>query len=129
MAEQRRSLVEGLKPVAELHPEAEEAFVFGGSTRTSPALPTEAARRAEPLQGGNGVGPFAPVSPPATAMPTPHLGAPGRVGLTTRIRPDLGSALKRLSLQRQLAGIHPWMMQDIIEEALELWFLKNETPT
>ncbi|MEM6692500.1 MAG: hypothetical protein AAF664_23920, partial [Planctomycetota bacterium] len=49
----------------------------------------------------------------------------GRVPLTTRCRPELASALKRASLQRQLDDIEPNRMQDILESALEDWLRKN----
>ena len=41
--------------------------------------------------------------------------------LTTRLRPELAIALKRASLERQLAGQTPNTMQDILEQALEPW--------
>jgi hypothetical protein len=44
-----------------------------------------------------------------------------RVPLTTRMRPEVASALKRASLTRQLKGKTPFTMQDIHEEALENW--------
>jgi hypothetical protein len=43
------------------------------------------------------------------------------VPLTTRIRTDLATALKRASLERQLSGEKPNTVQDILEEALEPW--------
>lgn len=45
----------------------------------------------------------------------------GRVPLTTRCRPELASALKRASLERQLSGAEPNRMQDIFEQAIEDW--------
>ena len=54
----------------------------------------------------------------------PSGGPPGRivrVGLATRIRPELSAALKRVSLERQLAGEPTSAVQDIVEEALEAW--------
>lgn len=45
----------------------------------------------------------------------------GRSPLTTRIRSDLATALKRASLERQLAGEKPNTLQEILEEALEPW--------
>lgn len=102
MAEQRRSLVEGLsKPEAERA--KEESFVFGTKAEPTP----------EPV--------------PAAPEPQSANWQAGRVPLTTRIRPDLGERLKRLSLNRQLSGKQPSAIQDIIEEALQLWFLKNDT--
>ncbi len=48
-----------------------------------------------------------------------------RVPLTTRIRSDFALALKRASLQRQLSGVSPNTLQDILEEALEPWLRSN----
>lgn len=45
----------------------------------------------------------------------------GRSPLSTRIRADLATALKRASLERQLAGVVPNTVQDIIEGVLEPW--------
>lgn len=49
----------------------------------------------------------------------------GRTPITTRARPEVASALKRASLQRQLAGASPSSMQDIMEVALENWLKEN----
>jgi hypothetical protein len=46
---------------------------------------------------------------------------PSRSQLTSKIRSDYVQALKRASLERQLAGIRPHQLQEIIEEALESW--------
>lgn len=59
------------------------------------------------------------VATPATAKP------PARSPLTTRIRDDYAKALKRASLERQLAGITPSTLQDILEEALRPWLQDN----
>ena len=45
--------------------------------------------------------------------------------LTTRIRADFAATLKRASLQRQLDGVNPHTLQEILEEALEPWLKKN----
>jgi hypothetical protein len=47
--------------------------------------------------------------------------AVSRVPLTTRVRADFATALKRASLQRQLDDVFPNSLQDILEEALEPW--------
>ncbi|OWK34901.1 hypothetical protein [Fimbriiglobus ruber] len=44
-----------------------------------------------------------------------------RVPLTTRIRSDYAAALKRASLERQLHGLEPSAILDILEDALEPW--------
>ena len=86
--------------------------VEGKGVRVRQAKPTSSrppeAAAAEP---GNG-----PSQRPAA---NGGLTAAGRVPLTTRIRPDLAAALKRLSLERQLEGTTPNSVQDILEEALE----------
>ena len=48
-----------------------------------------------------------------------------RMPLTTRIRTDYATALKRASLERQLSGTVPNTLQDILEEALEPWLRSN----
>ncbi|RUL89456.1 hypothetical protein TsocGM_01400 [Tautonia sociabilis] len=48
-----------------------------------------------------------------------------RVPLSTRIRSDFSAALKRASLERQLAGVEPNTLQDILEQAVEPWLRSN----
>ena len=45
----------------------------------------------------------------------------GRLALSMRIRADYARALKRASLQRQLDGLEPNQLQDIVEACLEPW--------
>ncbi|QDU21881.1 hypothetical protein [Urbifossiella limnaea] len=58
--------------------------------------------------------------PPATRP-----AAPARAPLTTRIRADYAAALKRASLERQLAGVEPATVQEMLEEALGPWLKAN----
>ena len=51
----------------------------------------------------------------------PHLDRSLRSPLTSRLRGDIGEALKRASLERQLTGETPWAVQDILDEALQPW--------
>jgi len=92
----RRPLVEGLANEEEILSEAEKDFVFGPDAET----PAE-------------------VSPQKDQEILPKM--TGRVPITIRARPGIGSALKRASLQRQLDGVEPCTMQDIVDEALENW--------
>ncbi len=63
---------------------------------------------------------------PADGPPAPaRRAAVGRSPLTTRIRTDLATALKRASLERQLNGVEPSAVQEILEEALEPWLKTN----
>lgn len=89
---ERRTLIQGLKDTPPpIDHNREKDFVFGGKQTTE----TTKARAAKPST------PKAP--------------------LTTRIRADFAAALKRASLERELAGIHPFTVQDILEEAIEPW--------
>jgi hypothetical protein len=105
MAE-RRSLVEGVK-AGSVDASLEKNFVFGS--------------RPKPEQGDQ--------APPAAATPegkgAPSGNALGRVPLTTRVRSDYAAALKRASLERQLAGQTPHTLQDILEEAVGPWLRSN----
>src|SRR4051812_48492462 len=96
MAE-RRPLVAGVKPPEAIRA-AEETFVYGDKHKES--------------------GSPAPSAAKTGTKATPTL---GRVPLTTRVRADLAQALKRASLERQLQGVEPNAVQDILENALEPW--------
>jgi hypothetical protein len=48
-----------------------------------------------------------------------------RVPVSTRIRADLASSLKKASLERQLKSIAPNTLQDILEEAIIEWLKQN----
>ena len=92
---ERRSLIEGLQA-------------------TPAALPANKEREfvySEP--SGAGEGHPAPTRPIA------------RSPLTTRIREDYLRALKRVSLERQIAGTTPSTLQDLLEQAIEAWLRKH----
>ena len=95
----RRPLVDGLQTSDELLSEAEKVFVFGDNQKTEPKKEEVTPQQKNPV--------------------LPKMA--GRVPITTRARPEIGSALKRASLQRQLDGVEPNSMQDIMEAALENW--------
>ncbi len=103
MAE-RRALIEGLKnPPSTVDPSTEERFVFGAKK------------------------PKEPVASETTTPTAVH--APGkthaRVPLSTRMRSDFATALKRASLERQRAGVEPNTLQDFLEPAVEPWLRSN----
>ena len=56
---------------------------------------------------------------PRTAVPV------GLIPVTVRLRPEIAAALKRASLERQLAGDEPNTQQEIVEQALQPW-LRSE---
>jgi hypothetical protein len=101
---ERRTLVDGIGP---LDRSAEKEFVFGGKASPTPANATQTSNHREPMVGHHA---------PATN---------NRMPLSTRIRSDFGTALKRASLERQLSGTTPNTLQDILEEALEPWLRDN----
>lgn len=120
MAE-RRTLAEGLDTVATGDRTAEEQFVYGKKPpRGTPATAKHVVASAPPA---------APVTEhPARAAaaprPAPMLGL-GRVPVGARIRTELAAALKRASLERQLQGVEPNSIQDILEEALAPWLERH----
>jgi hypothetical protein len=103
----RRSLTEGL--TGSVDRSVEEQFVFAGKSKTEPTPQIEA-----------------PAGAPGVVVAKEHLpNSVNRVPLTTRVPSDFAAALKRASLQRQLDGVFPNTLQDILEEALEPWLRSN----
>lgn len=125
---ERRSLVEGLRVDPELE-KIERAFVHGhapSSLATQPAVVTVPPKEPEVVVENPVPAVIAEApkelaakegTPDSRILPQMH----GRVPVTTRCRPEVASALKRASLQRQLAGSEPFYVQDIMEQALENW--------
>lgn len=92
----RRPLVEGLKATTPpANPEREREFVYGTGSAAAQRAQSSIPREA----------PRSPVS--------------------TRIRADLATALKHASLERQLKGVEPYTVQEILEEAIESWLRTN----
>jgi cell pole-organizing protein PopZ len=93
----RRSLTEGIKPPAPpVDSQLEKDFVYQNK------------------------------SPPAPAQkPSPLAQNVSRMPISTRVRSDFASALKRASLERQLNGVSPNTLQDMLEAALEPWLKSN----
>ncbi len=98
----RRPLVEGLKAA---DPALEQRFVFGNQEESKAPEPAVVPSPGTERREGKG----------------PMGKAVSRVPLTTRVRTDFATALKRASLQRQLDDVFPNSLQDILEEALEPW--------
>jgi hypothetical protein len=103
---ERRSLVDGVK-AGSVDPSLEKSFVYGSKPKPEHedyAPPAAATPEGKGAQSGNAL---------------------GRVPLTTRVRSDYAAALKRASLERQLAGQTPNTLQDILEEAVGPWLRSN----
>ena len=108
---ERRSLIEGVKQSSKLT-DKEKEFIYGEKNRAS------SSSAAEPVSQ-------AAATPAVAASPVlPNM--TGRIPVTTRCRPEVASAIKRVSLQRQLAGVEPYTVQDIMEQALEQWLDLNK---
>ena len=131
----RRALIEGLNPDEDIDLDPAEEFIAGRKPRKAakPAAPAPKTRQpeftppheADPLPAP----PALPRSLTAHVAPaTSPLTGVGRVPVGARVRTELAAALKRASLERQLQGIQPNSMQDILEEALELWLHKHGIP-
>jgi hypothetical protein len=56
----------------------------------------------------------------ASSAPT-AVSTVSRVPISTRIRSDFVAAIKRASLERQLNGVEPNTLQDMLEQAIEPW--------
>ena len=71
-----------------------------------------------------------PVSPPRAAMPkpAPSFQPVGLIPITVRLRPEIAGALKRASLERQLASAEFFSQQEIVERALAAWLRENDCP-
>lgn len=98
----RRPLTEGLKPGPEVDPKVAAEFVFQNKPEPKRAAKEIAPATATAL-------PFAPINTAAQDALVP---------LTARIPMVKFQALKRASFDRQLQGIEPNTMHDIVEEAL-----------
>ncbi|HYT91668.1 MAG TPA: hypothetical protein VEL76_23345 [Gemmataceae bacterium] len=103
---ERRPLVDGLKTKPEVEPGVEQQFVYQTNGKAQFPAPAAAAVSVENLPG----------------KPTLSV---SRMPFTTRVRADIAQALKRASLERQLQGIEPNTVQDILEAALEPWLKAN----
>lgn len=90
---ERRAIVDGLKTSAPAEVAKEKAFVFGDKP---------------PANSGATI----PTSTPQQVARSP---------LSTKIRSDYATALKKASLQRQIDGVEPHTLQDILEAAIEPW--------
>ena len=71
-----------------------------------------------------------PFSPPRGAMPkpAPSFQPVGLIPITVRLRPEIAGALKRASLERQLASAEFFSQQEIVERALTAWLRENDCP-
>ncbi len=134
MAE-RRSLVAGLDALMDVDPKAAEEFIYNHkppsvrkSSTPKAKAPAPKAKVPDPIVVEEEHSPL-PATLRAAASPEASNSSPltgvGRVPVGARVRTEIAAALKRASLERQLQGIQPNSVQEILEESLELWLLKH----
>lgn len=64
--------------------------------------------------------------PPITLTPVTKIFQPiGLIPITVRLSPEIAGALKRASLERQLAGEEFFSQQEIVQRALKDWMAEN----
>jgi hypothetical protein len=118
---QRRPLIAGVNAPDNVDPDAVRAFVtqerpkdsrpelavlkesIGESDQREPVQPQPDEPTTSTIQRGKGKLPV------------------GLIPVTVRLRPEIAGALKRASLERQLAGEDVYTQQDLVELALEPW--------
>lgn len=105
MAE-RRSLSTAIQSVPNADPVAVRAFV---TQETRPAAPSSEGAKPPTVVLAS----FQPV---------------GLIPITVRLRPEIAGALKRASLERQLAAAEFFSQQEIVERALVAWMHENGHP-
>jgi hypothetical protein len=115
---ERRSLIEGID--TEEARERAEDFVYATKPARKPRPSEPATDSIRPPVASQALAPAALPSAPVAVLSSPIMGV-ARVPVGGRIRTDIATALKRISLERQLQGIEPYAVQDILEEAIELW--------
>jgi len=86
------------------------------SKQMEPQTESQTEPQADPVVGRISKAKKKPVE-----KPTPTSLSQPLVAITTRFRPETANALRRVSLERKLAGQSPWTQQEIIEAAVKTW--------
>jgi hypothetical protein len=110
----RRSLADGLENTPKADPETEKAFVLKAKKPNPTPTKKPLKPKSQPVE------PTPVIAPEAQTEQAPEQSL-GRSPLSTRLRSDIGAALKRASLERELAKQAPHTVQDILEHVLEPW--------
>jgi len=98
------------------------------STRVhSPVHTNPEAVRAFVTQEPQATAAVGPPSPPTPLPTTNNAFLVGLIPITVRLSPEIAGALKRISLERQLARADYFSQQEIVERALKAWLQQNMT--
>jgi hypothetical protein len=109
---ERRSLKEGLMEIIpDADPKLAEDFILNGTPKSVTYPKEPKAAPPEPREPEEGKG-----------QQAHHM---GRAPLTIRFQAHFAKALKNASLERQMKGIEPYKLQDILEEVVEPWLRKH----
>lgn len=116
---ERRTLTEGLSTGDVVLSDRERDFVLG-KIPSNASMPSSTAPSPPPESPTSATKDSAPKGTPKIL---PQIAS--RVLITTRATPEVASALKRASLQRQLDGLEPFYVQEILDDAIGDWLRKN----
>lgn len=126
MAE-RRPLAAAVNSFANADPDQVRAFITQEPRREPSAVTDENDIPREPDKG-RGLNSAARRTTGASRSPKrkpTRLQPVGLIPVTIRLRPEIAGALKRASLERQLAGEETYTQQELVESALEPWLIEE----
>ena len=125
---ERRPLVAAMHAIPNVDPDAVRQFVTQDSTTTPKSPGMGAAQESRPPLRTD-------QTPETRSPPAPHISQPrskstatapiGLIPVTVRLRPEIAGALKRASLERQLAGEELFTQQQLVADALEPWLRRQ----
>jgi hypothetical protein len=118
---ERRPLTVGMNTIPNADPEQVRRFVKAEPPPDSAHQPQQQDRRPELTRDPQSTTSSKRRGRTKSTGVTPV----GLIPVTVRLRPDVAGALKRASLERQLAGEVMFTQQDLVEEALEPWLREN----
>ena len=118
---ERRSLIERMQEGEGLS-DAEHDIIF--DTKQAPSEPPATSPKKRPASARNPV-PETHTQPLSKPAPSVLPQMVSRTPITLRCKPHIAGALKRIALERELAGTRPYYMQEIMEFALEQWIVDN----
>lgn len=121
MAE-RRPLATAVNTFAGADPEQVRAFITQEPKRELSTVEIQASPEKEkpaPQKKSMTTTQKSPKKKPTRLQPV------GLIPVTIRLRPEIAGALKRASLERQLAGEETFTQQELVENALEPWLVEE----
>ena len=135
---QRRSLSTAIQSVPNADPAAVREFVTQEKAKTHQSPSLDSLNQSEQLpfiNSSTGAGDLrqnaATINPSSSQGTTlrrqmpPSFQPVGLIPITVRLRAEIAGALKRASLERQLAAADFFSQQEIVERALTSWLSEN----